>query len=75
MLSECCDIAVSGKLAWDWEILETRIADILHALAMHNDGTAANDQAVGKLVRSLVMYELGSVAERTFDGVIEKEEF
>ena len=75
MLSECSDIAVAGMLAWDWEILETRIADILQALALHNDGTAANDQAVGKLVRSLVMEELESVAERTFEPEIEKEEF
>ncbi len=75
MLSECADIAVAGKLAWDWEILETRIADILQALALHDDGTAANDQAVGKIVRSMVMEELETVAERTFEREIEQEGF
>ena len=74
LLTGCTDIAVAGKLAWDWEILETRIADILQALALHNDGTAANDQAVGKLVRSLVMEELETVSERTFEIEIEREE-
>ena len=75
LITGCTDIAVAGKLAWDWEILDTRIADILQYLALHNDGTAANDQAVGKIVRSLVMDELETISERTFEREIEKEAF
>jgi hypothetical protein len=75
LMKTCADITVAGKLAWEWEVIGTRIADILQALALHNDGTAANDQAVGRLVRSLVMEELESVCERMFEREIDGEAF
>ncbi len=75
LLKTCADITVAGKLAWEWEVIGTRIADILQTLALHNDGTASNDQAVGRLVRSLVMEELESVCERMFEREIDGEAF
>jgi len=75
LLKTCADITAAGKLAWEWEVIGTRIADILQALALHNDGTAANDQAVGRLVRSLVMEDLESVCERMFEREIDGEAF